>query len=82
MDTNNPDQNNPKRQPEDGNDKELNLTNIDASLKTRTPTQPDAPTMSDNATSVANENLTQSAMKDGEVNPEFGDSADPTFEML
>jgi len=79
---NDPNQNNLKSQPEDGSSEDLNLTNSDASLKSRTPTQADAPTMSDNATSAANENLTQSAMKDGEVNPEFGDSADPTFEML
>ena len=79
---NNLDQNSAKPQPEDGSDKELNLTNNDATLKSRTPTQADAPTMSDNATNVANENLTQSALKDGEVNPEFGDAADPTFEML
>ena len=71
-----------KKQPEDGNDEELNLTNNDATLKSRTPSQADSPTMSDNATSAASENLTQSAMKDGEVNPEYGDSADPTFETL
>ncbi len=44
--------------------------------------QPDAPTMSDRATNVANENLTQSALADGEVQPEFGDAADPTTEEL
>ncbi len=38
--------------------------------------------MSDRATSVDSERLTQSAAQDGEVAPEFGDAADPTSEEL
>ena len=72
----------PARQPEDGNDKELHLTDSDATLSNQPPKQPDSPGMSDNATSVANDNLTQSVMNGSEINPEYGDSADPTFETI
>jgi len=71
-----------KRQPEEGDDKELNLTNSDATLADQTPKQPDAPTMSDNATAAASDNLTQSVMNGSEINPEYGDAADPTFETI
>lgn len=70
------------RQPEDGNDKELNLTNSDATLADQTPRQPDAPAMNDNATTAASDNLTQSVMNGSEINPEYGDAADPAFETL
>lgn len=73
----------PKKQPEEGSDRDLNLTNNDASLSRQgNRQQPDAPTMNDSAANVNSENLTQSARKDGEVNPEFGDAADPAFETL
>ena len=73
----------PKKQPEEGSDKELNLTNNDASLiRQGDRQQPDALTMNDSAANVNSENLTQSAREDGEVNPEYGDAADPTFETL
>ena len=71
-----------KNQPEDGNDQDLNLTNNDASLARQTPKQADSPTMSDNGTSGGNDNLTQSVMNGSEINPEYGDAADPTFETL
>jgi hypothetical protein len=76
--------NDPRRQqPEEGSDKDLNLTNNDASLlRTGERQQPDAPTMTDNAVNVNNDNLTQSASKGSELNPEYGDAADPTFETL
>ncbi len=77
-----PNQKPAKGQPEDGNDDELNLTNSDATLGKQSPKEPDAPTMSDNATAAGNDNLTQSVMNGGEINPEFGDSADPLFETL
>ncbi len=70
------------RQPEDGDEKELNLTNSDATLAEQTPKQPDAPTMSDNATAAASDDLTQSVINGSEINPEYGDAADPTFETL
>jgi hypothetical protein len=38
--------------------------------------------MSDNATSAGNDNLTQSVVNGSEINPEYGDAADPTFETL
>jgi len=38
--------------------------------------------MSDNATTVASNNLTQSVMNGSEINPEYGDAADPTFETF
>jgi hypothetical protein len=72
----------PRRQPEDGNDKELNLTNSDATLANRDLNPADSPSMSDNATTAASDNLTQSVMNGSEVNPEYGDAADPTFETL
>ena len=71
-----------KRQPEDGDKKDLNLTNSDATLSGQTNKVPDSPAMSDNATSAASDNLTQSVMKGSEINPEYGDAADPTFETL
>ena len=72
-----------KQQPEDGSDKELNLTNKDASLfRTGERQQPDAHTMNDSAANVNSDNLTQSASKGSEINPEYGDAADPTFETL
>jgi hypothetical protein len=70
------------RQPEDGDGRELNLTNSDATLVDQTPKQADSPTMSDNATSAASDNLTQSVMNGSEINPEYGDAADPTFETI
>ena len=70
------------RQPEDGNDKDLNATNSDATLSPQTLKQADAPTMSDNATTASSDNLTQSVMNGSEINPEYGDAADPTFETL
>ena len=71
-----------KSQPEDVNDQDLNMTNSDASLARQTPKEPDSPTMSDNVTSAGNDNLTQSVMNGSEINPEYGDAADPTFETL
>jgi hypothetical protein len=72
----------PAPQPEDGNDKELNLTNSDATLADRVPKQADSPSMSDNATTAGSDNLTQSVMNGSEINPEYGDAADPTFETI
>ena len=43
--------------------------------------QPDAPTMNDSRANVANENL-QQGTPGREMNPEFGDAADPTSEEL
>jgi hypothetical protein len=71
-----------KKQPENGSENDLNLTNSDATLANKTPQQPDAPTMSDNATSAGNDNLTQSVMNGSELNPEYENAADPTFETL
>jgi hypothetical protein len=71
-----------KRQPEDGDKHELNLTNSNATLADQTAKQADAPTMSDNATAVMSDNLTQSVMNGSEINPEYGDAADPTFEAM
>lgn len=71
-----------RRQPEDGNDKELNLTNSNATLADQNLKQPDAPSMTDNATTATSDNLTQSVMNGSEINPEYGDAADPTFETL
>jgi hypothetical protein len=71
-----------KRQPEDGDKHELNLTSSNATLADQTPKQADAPTMSDNATAVMSDNLTQSVMNGSEINPEYGDAADPTFETM
>lgn len=69
-------------QPEDGDDKELNLTNSHPTLAGQPSKQPDSPTMSDNATTAANDDLTHSVMNGSEVNPEYGDAADPMFETL
>jgi hypothetical protein len=71
-----------KKQPENGGEEELNLTNSDATLANETPKQPDAPTMTDNATNAGSDNLTQSVMNGSEINPEYGDSADPAFEKI
>lgn len=71
----------PKR-PEDGNDEDLNLTNSDATLAKQTPKQADASIINDNATTATSNNLTQSVMNGSEINPEYGDSADPTFETI
>lgn len=71
-----------KAQPEDGDKKDLNLTNTNATLADQTTRMPDAPAMNDNATSAASDNLTQSVMDGSEINPEYGDAADPTFETL
>lgn len=74
----------PKRtQPYEGSDQDLNLTNSDASLlKMGDHKQPDATSMNDGAASVDSEKLTQTAMGDGGVNPEFGNAAEPTFEAI
>jgi hypothetical protein len=77
-----PNSSNRGRQPEEGNDKELHLTDSDATLSNQPAKQPDSASMSDNATTVASNNLTQSIMDGSEINPEYGDSADPTFETL
>jgi hypothetical protein len=77
-----PNQQQRKRQPEDGNEQSLNLTNSDATLADQPPKQPDSPTISDNATAATSDNLTQSVMNGSEINPEYGDAADPTFETL
>jgi hypothetical protein len=77
-----PNTNKRKQQPEDGDDKELNLTNSDASLVKQAPKQADASTISDNSTTAASDHLTQSVMSGSEINPEYGDAADPTFETL
>lgn len=71
-----------KNQPEDGNAQDLNLTNSNTSLAKQMPKEADSPTMSDNVTSVGNDNLSQSVMNDSEINPEYCDAADPTFETL
>lgn len=72
----------PRPQPEDGTNEDLNLTNADASLVNNSRMQPDASSMSDRAENINDENLTQSASQDGEIAPEYGDAADPTFEAL
>lgn len=71
-----------KQQSEDADKKDINLTNSNATLTEQTPKQADSPTMSDNATSAGNDNLTQSVINGSEINPEYGDAADPTFETL
>jgi hypothetical protein len=43
--------------------------------------QPDAPAINDSRANVANDDLTQ-GMAGRELNPEYGDSADPTTEKL
>jgi hypothetical protein len=72
------------KQPENSTNEDLNLTNNDASLVNNDHNrQPDASTMSDQAGSDGvNDNLTQSALRGDDINPEYGDSADPTFETL
>ena len=72
------------QQPENGTNQDLNLTNNDASLvNNERNRQPDASTLNDQAsTEAVNGNLTQSAMEGDEINPEYGDAADPTFETL
>lgn len=71
-----------KQQSEDADKKDINLTNSNATLTEQTPKQADTPSMSDNATSAGNDNLTQSVINGSEINPEYGDAADPTFETL
>jgi hypothetical protein len=44
-------------------------------------TQPDAPTFNDSRANVAKDNLTQGTAGT-ELNPEFGDAADPTSEKM
>lgn len=68
--------------PEEGGRDDLNLTNNDASLVNQSNIQTDSPVMTDQAGGVNNENLTQSALQDGEAAPEFGDASDPTHEEL
>jgi hypothetical protein len=72
------------KQPEEGTKEDLNATNSDASLiRGGNSSQPDAPVFSDSAsTKIVNYNLTGSAAKGDEINPEYGDAADPTFETL
>ena len=72
------------QQPEDGTNEDLNLTNRDATLVNNTRNRtPDAATMSDQAGADAlNDNLTASPSKGDEINPEYGDAADPTFEAM
>ena len=43
--------------------------------------QPDAPTINDSKANVAKDNLNQGTLG-RELNPEFGDAADPTSEQL
>lgn len=43
--------------------------------------QPDAPTINDSRANVAQDNLSQGTAG-SELNPEFGDAADPTSEKL
>jgi len=43
--------------------------------------QPNAPTMNDGKANVANDNLLQ-GIPGSELNPEFGDAADPASEQL
>ena len=71
-----------KKQPEDGKKDDLNLTNRDATLKDNPPKQPDAASMNDNAATATSDNLTQSIRGGSEINPEYGDAEDPTFEKL
>jgi hypothetical protein len=72
------------KQPEDGTNEDLNLTNNDATLlNNERNRQPDAATISDQAgADTVNDNMMQSARKGDEINPEYGDAADPTFETL
>jgi hypothetical protein len=53
-----------------------------AGLEKKPVQAPDAPTMNDARVNVHTENLTQTASGDREVNPEYGDAADPTSEEL
>ena len=78
----NTDPNDSKKQPENGTNQDLNLTNSDATLVNQLPKQADTPSMSDNATSAGSNNLTQSVINGSELNPEYGDAADPTFETM
>ena len=45
------------------------------------PVMPDAPTMTDSKANVAKDDLTQ-GMAGRELNPEYGDAADPASEKL
>ena len=77
-----PKQPNANRQPEEGTNQDLSLVNGDASLVNQDSRQPDATSASDRPDTAVNESLTQTAMKNGEMAPEYGDAADPTFEAM
>ncbi|HVK97019.1 MAG TPA: hypothetical protein VM368_04335 [Flavisolibacter sp.] len=72
------------KQPENSTNEDLNLTNRDASLvNIQQHQQVDAPIMSDSAdTEAVNDNLSQSTLRGDNIDPEYGDDADPTFEAL
>jgi hypothetical protein len=72
------------KQPEDGTNEDLNLTNSDASLVNNDRNrQVDAATMNDQSSQDnVNGNMDQSALRGDEINPEYGDAADPTFETI
>lgn len=78
----NPNNEKRSRQPDDGKEKELNLTNSDATLANNLMRQPDTPFISDHAASAASDHLSQSAMKGYEINPEYANTAAPAFETL
>ena len=77
-----PKQPNANRSSEEGTNQDLNLVNGDASLVNQDSRQPDATSVSDRPDTAVNDSLTQTAMKDGETAPEYGDAADPAFEAL
>ncbi|HEX2534213.1 MAG TPA: hypothetical protein VHK69_10780 [Chitinophagaceae bacterium] len=60
---------------------DTSLTNQDASLVNNEQYPMDTQKMSDAATGVNDDNLTQTA-SDGETAPEYGDAADPAFEAM
>ena len=79
-----PDPKQPNRgtQPEEGTNQDLSLVNGDASLVNQDSRQPDTTSVSDRPDTAVNDSLTQTALKDGEMAPEYGDAADPTFEAM
>ena len=77
-----PNETSKQRQPANGNNDNLNLTNSDATLARQTPKPADASLINVNATTATSDNLTQSVTNGSEINPEYGDSADPTFETI
>jgi hypothetical protein len=80
----NDDQNQPKKteQVEAENDQKLSSAKSDATLVNKTPKQAESSIINATPTSAPGNYFTQSVIKGSEITPEFGDSEDPTFEVL